>query len=250
VKRISFSKNPELASACGCCSGGMHHAKASSGLSRRSMLWTGIAGAIAATAFASEDVAFAQTALSPEAALQALLDGNKRFVAKRLNSCSEDLALLKENTINKQEPFAGILSCADSRVPVELIFDQSIGQLFVTRVAGNVATSEIIASLEYGAAVLGTKTILVLGHASCGAVKATIEGKAVPGQISELYALIRPAVDAAHGDLDAAIKANAKIQAHLLSTASPLLAGMIKDGKLKIAAGYYALDSGELILLG
>jgi len=136
VKRISFSKNPELASACGCCSGGMHHAKASSGLSRRSMLWTGIAGAIAATAFASEDVAFAQTALSPEAALQALLDGNKRFVAKRLNSCSEDLALLKENTINKQEPFARILSCADSRVPVELIFDQSIGQLFVTRVAG------------------------------------------------------------------------------------------------------------------
>ncbi len=182
--------------------------------------------------------------------MQALLDGNKRFVEKRLNSCSEDLAILKENTVAKQEPFAAILSCADSRVPVELIFDQSIGHLFVTRVAGNVATSEIIASLEYGAAVLGTKAILVLGHANCGAVKATIEGKAVPGQISQLYALLRPAVDAASGDLDAAIKANAKIQAHLLATASPLLAGLIKEAKMKIAAGYYALDSGVVTLLG
>lgn len=250
MKPTGFIKNPALVSGCSCCCGGIHHAKASSGLSRRSMLWTGIAGAIAATAFASRDAAFAQTALSPEAALQALLDGNKRFVEKQLNSCSEDLAILKENTVAKQEPFAAVLSCADSRVPVELVFDQSIGHLFVTRVAGNVATSEIIASLEYGAAVLGTKAILVLGHANCGAVKATIEGKAVPGQISQLYALLRPAVDAAHGDLDAAIKANAKIQAHLLSTASPLLVGLIKEGKLKIAAGYYALDSGEVSLLG
>lgn len=235
---------------CDCCIGGIHRAAPNSWLSRRNLLQAGIAVSAATLFSTSLERASALSALSPEAALQALLDGNKRFVEKRLNSCSEDLAILKENTVAKQEPFAAILSCANSRVPVELIFDQSIGHLFVTRVAGNVATSEIIASLEYGAAVLGTKAILVLGHANCGAVKATIEGKAVPGQISQLYALLRPAVDAASGDLDAAIKANAKIQAHLLATASPLLAGLIKEAKMKIAAGYYALDSGVVTLLG
>jgi carbonic anhydrase len=130
------------------------------------------------------------------------------------------------------------------------VFDQSIGHVFVARVAGNVASTDIIASLEYGAAVLGTKAIMVLGHSNCGAVKATMDGNAVPGQISALYAPIRPAVEAAGGDLTAAIKANAKIQANLLATASPLLAGMIADGKLKIAAGYYDLDSGVVSALG
>ncbi|TMJ66038.1 MAG: hypothetical protein E6G83_11570, partial [Alphaproteobacteria bacterium] len=125
-----------------------------------------------------------QTALSPEAALQRLIDGNRRFAEGQLTSFSEDLDILKAKTVEKQEPFAAGLSCADSRVPVELIFDQSIGHVFVTRVAGNIATSAIIASLEYGVAVLGTKAIMVLGHANCGAVEASIEAKAVPGQIS------------------------------------------------------------------
>jgi carbonic anhydrase len=221
-------------------------------LSRRRFLGTGIAGLLAATTLgvALPERAFAQSTLTPDAALQALLDGNKRYVEKRLTSFDEDLAILRQNTAEKQEPFAAVLSCADSRVPVELAFDQSIGHLFVTRVAGNVATSDIIASLEYGAAVLGTKTILVMGHGGCGAVKATLEGKAVPGQISALYAPIRPAVDAAGGNLEAAIKANAKIQANLLATASPVLAGLIKEGKLKIAASYYDLGSGKVSLLG
>ena len=87
-------------------------------------------------------------------------------------------------------------------VLVELIFDQSIGHIFVTRVAGNIASSEIIASLEYGAAVLGTKVIVVMGHAGCGAVKATIQAKEVPGQISALYPHIQPAVDVAGSDLE------------------------------------------------
>jgi carbonic anhydrase len=219
--------------------------------SRRGFLRTGVAGALATTMadLALPKGARAQSTLSPDAALQAMLDGNKRFVEKRLTSFNEDLAILKQNTVAKQEPFASVLSCADSRVPVELLFDQTIGHLFVNRVAGNIATSEIIASLEYGAGVLGTKTILVLGHGGCGAVKATIEGKAVPGQISQLYAPIRPAVEAAGNDLDAAIKANAKIQANLLATASPLLAGLIKEGKLKVAAGYYDLASGKVSLL-
>jgi carbonic anhydrase len=240
--------NRKIQSGCLCCGDKIRGLK-SAGLSRRTLLSTGIVGAFAATTFGITQNAAAQSALSPQAALDALFDGNKRFVEHRLRAFNEDLAILKRATVDKQEPFAAILSCADSRVPVELIFDQSIGHLFVTRVAGNVATSEIIASLEYGAAVLGTKAILVLGHANCGAVKATIEGKEVPGQISGLYALIRPAVDVAGHDLDAAIRANAKIQAHLLATASPLLAGMIKKGKLKVAAAYYALDTGRVTLL-
>ncbi len=241
-------KSHELSSGCLCCSTGIHRPFPTGGLSRRSLLWSAVAGTIAATTL-GENRASARSTLSPDAALQALVDGNKRFVEKRLNSFEEDLTILKQNTVAQQEPFAAVLSCADLRVPVELVFDQSIGHVFVTRVAGNIATSEIIASLEYGAAVLGTKAILVLGHASCGAVKAAMGGKDVPGQISELYASLRPAVDAAGGDLDAAIKANAEIQAHLLAAASPVLAGLIKQGKLKVAAGYYALDSGEVTLL-
>src|SRR5215469_3004759 len=92
--------------------------------------------------------ALAQTTLSPEAALQQLIDGNRRFVEGRMASLAEDIDLLKAKTAEKQEPFAALLSCADSRVPVELIFDQTIGHIFVTRVAGNIATSELIASLN------------------------------------------------------------------------------------------------------
>jgi carbonic anhydrase len=193
--------------------------------------------------------AAAQTPLSPDAALQQLVDGNARFTEGRMTSFNEDLSILKAKTVEKQEPFAAVLSCADSRVPVELIFDQSIGHLFVTRVAGNIATSELIASLEYGVAVLGTKAIMVLGHANCGAVKASIEAKAVPGQISALYPYIRPAVDQAGPDLEATIKANAKIQAALLRQSSPVLAEHIKQSQLKIVAGYYDLGSGKVTLL-
>jgi len=203
----------------------------------------GVSGLIPGTAIR------AQTALSPEAALQRLIDGNRRFAEGQLTSFSEDLDILKAKTVEKQEPFAAVLSCADSRVPVELIFDQSIGHVFVTRVAGNIVTSAIIASLEYGVAVLGTKAIMVLGHANCGAVKASIETKAVPGQISALYRYIRPAVDQAASSLEAVIKANAKIQAGLLRQSSPVLADRIKENQLKIVAGYYDLSSGKVTLL-
>jgi carbonic anhydrase len=218
--------------------------------SRRELFRGTLAGA-ATAAFAGvyERPLSAQTSLTPEAALQQLIDGNRRFAEGRLTSFTEDLDILKSKTVDKQEPFAAVLSCADSRVPVELIFDQSIGHVFVTRVAGNIATTPIIASLEFGVAVLGTKAIMVLGHANCGAVKASIEAKAVPGQISALYAYIRPAVDQAGPDLEAAIKANAKIQAGLLRQSSPVLADHIKENQLKIVAGYYDLSSGKVTLL-
>src|SRR5208282_3443294 len=217
-------------------------------LSRRGFLRTAVTGTAAtligaaSTGFLLPELALAQSNLTPDEALKALLDGNQRYVDNRFKSFDEDLKILRDHTVDKQEPFAAVLSCADSRVPVEIIFDQSIGHIFVSRVAGNIVTPEIIGSLEYGAAVLGTKVILVLGHAGCGAVKAAIQGNAVPGQISSLFPHLQPAVDQGGGDLAATTKLNATIQAALLSKASPVLSPMIKEGKLKIVAGYYDLD--------
>jgi carbonic anhydrase len=190
----------------------------------------------------------AQTRLTPEAAMDELLAGNKRFVAGRLTSCRQDLTVLRQRTAEKQEPFAAVLSCADSRVAVEIIFDQSIGQIFVTRVAGNVLSTEIVASLEF-AAVLGVKVMLVMGHSQCGAVDAAMHGKETPGQISALYPHLQPAVDQAGQNLEAAIKANARIQAALLRKASTVVSGLVKGGKLQVAAGYYDIAGGAVTIL-
>jgi carbonic anhydrase len=223
--------------------------------SRRTFFKTTIGGAVAGlvTAAGIDSLAprpvMAQSTLTPDAALQQLMDGNRRFAAGSLTACDHDLSILKAHTVDKQEPFAAVLSCADSRVPVELIFDQTLGQIFVTRLAGNFAAPEIIASLEYGVAVLGTKVIVVLAHSGCGAVKATIQGKEVPGQISSLFAYIRPAVDQAGTNLEAAAKANAKIQAGLLRQASTVISSMVKENKVKVVAGYYDLATGTVSLV-
>jgi carbonic anhydrase len=232
-------KSPSVHASCGCAR-----------LPRRGFLASGAAAVAAggALAFAARG-ARAQSALSPQAALDQLMAGNARFVRGRLDSFQEDLDILKQGTADKQEPFAAVLSCADSRVPVELVFDQSIGHVFVARVAGNIVTSELIASLEYGATVLGTKAIMVLGHEGCGAVKAAIAGKAVPGQISALYRPLRAAVEQAGTDVEAACKANARIQANLLATSSPVIADMVKQGAVKVVAAYYALATGQVTLL-
>jgi carbonic anhydrase len=186
---------------------------------------------------------------TPERALSLLAEGNQRFVAQSLVSFKEDLDILKAHSAEHQEPFAAVLSCADSRVPVELVFDQSIGHLFVVRVAGNVATSDTIASLEYGAAVLGVKVILALGHTNCGAVKATIAGKAVPGQISTLYQYIHPALAGAKGDLTTASRQNARLQASVLSETSPVLGELVKEKKLAIRAAMYDVGSGKVTMI-
>jgi carbonic anhydrase len=222
--------------------------------SRRRFLQMGVtatAAGMLASGFelALPTTAAAQSTLTPDQALADLMAGNKRFVTGKMTAHEHDIAILKQHTEEKQEPFAAILSCADSRVPIELAFDQTIGHLFVTRVAGNVITPEIIGSLEFGAAVLGTKVILVLGHAGCGAVKATIAGKGVPGQISSLFPHIQPAVDQAGPNLEAATKANAKIQAILLSESSPVISSMVKEGNLKVVAGYYDLATGAVTLI-
>lgn len=192
--------------------------------------------------------AVAQTPLGPDEAVRELMAGNGRFVAGKLSSFDHDLEILKAGTVEKQEPFAAVLSCADSRVPVELVFDQSIGHLFVARVAGNMVTPEMIGSLEYGVAVLGVKAILVLGHAKCGAVSAAMKGQEVPGQISVLYQHMMPAIGNEH-DVTAAVKANARFQAQLLGESSTVVAKAVKDGALKVVAGYYDLASGRVTLV-
>lgn len=188
---------------------------------------------------------------NPDAALDELLAGNRRFTSGRTSSHRRDLAILQQ-MMEKPEPFAAVLSCADSRVPVEVVFDQTIGQLFVTRVAGNIVTTEILASLEYAAAVLGTHTILVVGHSRCGAVTAAIQaanqGTVVPGQIAALFPHIRPAVEQAGPDVDASVRANVLLQAARVRE-SPLLAGLIKEGKLSVAAAYFDIRSGAVTLL-
>jgi len=213
------------------------------GITRRAVFAGATASVLAAPAVR------AQTGPSPDAAFAQLMEGNSRYVAGKLTSFDEDLSILKQKTVEKQTPFAALLSCVDSRVPVELVFDQSIGHVFVGRVAGNICSPEMIASLEFGTAVLGAAAIMVLGHGGCGAVRSAIANSAAPGQISALYAPMRPAVERAGPDLEATIKANAQIQADLLSTASPLLADLIKKGKLKVKAAYYDLGSGKVTML-
>jgi carbonic anhydrase len=198
--------------------------------------------------FAFPSKAHAQIILSPDVALHELLAGNQRFAENRLTSLAHDLIVLKEHTVEKQEPFAAVLACADSRVPVELIFDQTIGHIFVTRVAGNVVTPEIIATLEYGVVVLGVKALLVIGHRNCGAVKAAMNADAVPGQISVLYQHLQPAVEQSGGNLNTAISVNARFQADLLRTSSTVIRDAIKAGKLRVEAGVYDLATGQVSL--
>jgi carbonic anhydrase len=180
---------------------------------------------------------------TPDEALQRLMDGNRRFVEGRTTAPNRNLARVKE-TAPKQAPFAAFLGCADSRVPIEIVFDQGFGDVFVTRVAGNIADSSIIASLEFGTAVLGSQVLMVLGHSSCGAVAAAVKGDAVPGQISTLYQHIIPASRSAKGDLAMATRENVRLQALILAEGSPVISGLIREGKLKVVGGVYDLATG------
>jgi carbonic anhydrase len=224
-------------------------------IARRHFLRHGLAGAVAGAAVAGIEGALprlllAQTPLTPDAALRALMAGNERFDTNQLTSIEHDLRMLKENTVEKQEPFAAVLACADSRVPIELIFDQTIGHLFVTRVAGNIVTPEIMASLEYAVAVLGVTVLLVLGHTGCGAVKAAMTADPVPGQISALYQHIQPAVAHAGGDVGQAIAHNATLQAHVLRTSSTVVREALHAAQVRVASGVYDLATGTVTLQG
>ena len=183
--------------------------------------------------------------LTPDTALAKLLAGNQRFANQKVKQPHQGVFRLQE-VAQGQKPFAAILGCADSRVPVEILFDRGLGDLFTVRVAGNVATPEEIGSLEY-AALLGTPVILVLGHERCGAVTAALADRPVPGQIGSILARIQPAIAATKdrsGDpLKNAIIANVNNQITILKS-SPVLTKLIEADKLKIVGGYYDLDTG------
>lgn len=226
-----------------------------SGVGRRQFIRTVLSGAVLGAAaqagleLTSPQKLHAQTSLSPDEALHELLAGNQRFSSNQLTSITHNLIIMKERTVNKQEPFAAVLACADSRIPVELVFDQTIGHIFVTRVAGNVVTPEIVASLEFGVAVLGIKALLVIGHSNCGAVRAAMTTDTVPGQISVLYQRIYPAIEKSGGNIDKAIHANAKNQAELLRASSTVIRESTKVGKLRVESAVYDLATGKVSLL-
>ena len=186
---------------------------------------------------------------TPAGALAELMAGNRRFVEGRAAGPNRNLARVHE-VAEGQSPFAAVLSCADSRVPVEIVFDQGFGDVFVCRAAGNIVTPELIGSLEFGTAVLGARVLMVLGHTHCGAVKATIAGQAVPGQISTLYRHIRPAVDrSTTRELEDVARHNVRVQAELLRTASPVIAQLVTEEKLVVVGGMYDLETGGVTLL-
>jgi carbonic anhydrase len=214
-------------------------------LSRRQWLARAGASSLAPLALAGEPL-YAQPPApqTPDDALRLLVEGNQRFAQGRVTNPHRTLARLQELG-SAQAPFAAVLACADSRVPVEILFDQGFGDLFVARVAGNLATSEIIGSLEYAAEVLGSKLVVVLGHAACGAVKAAMEQTVVPGQIGSLYPYIRPAVESAHDQgTDAVIAQNVRNQVDILKNASPVVAARIRSGALAVAGGVLNFRTG------
>lgn len=219
-------------------------------ISRREWLFRAGAAAIVPTAaggifaMASAVQARASAPTTPQEALRALVEGNARFAAGRVINPNRTLARLRELG-TRQAPFAAVLACSDSRVPVEILFDQGFGDIFVARVAGNIASSEVIGSLEYATAVLKAKLVLVIGHSACGAVKATMEGVSVPGQIGSLYPYIRPAVDRAHNQgLDAVVVESVRNQVNILRGASPVLASALRERTVDVVGGMFDFRTG------
>jgi carbonic anhydrase len=225
----------------------MINASESAALSRRATLirLAGAAGALAGLTLPGDAYAQEPRPDTPHDVLDALHRGNARFVAGQSLSPNRSMERLRQVAAG-QTPVAAFLGCADSRVPVEIVFDQGFGDVFVTRIAGNVADPAIIGSLEFGVEVLGAKVLYVLGHSSCGAVSATLTARDVPGQISTLYQHIRRAAKESAGDLNRAIRRNVEIQAEILSEASPVIARRIAARQLLIAGGIYDLETGRV----
>jgi carbonic anhydrase len=194
-----------------------------------------------------------QPSVAPAEAISKLKEGNGRYTSGNLQHPGQT-AERRTELAKTQHPFAAIVSCSDSRVPPEIVFDQGLGDLFVVRVAGNVINDEGLGSIEYTVDHLGTRLILVLGHQSCGAVKAAREtiaakGKA-PGHIESLVTAIKPAVEAtAKDDLETTVKANVKNVVRALRSSTPILKAEVDSGKIQVVGGYYSLDTGAVTFL-
>jgi len=190
--------------------------------------------------------------LNSEQALMRLKEGNERFVAKRCIHPNQS-AERQAEVVKGQHPFAAILTCSDSRVPPEIIFDEGIGDLFIIRVAGNILSEEILGTIEYAAEHLGIPLVLVLGHQKCGAVQAAVSGGEVPGKIQRLVEALQPAVANAKnlsGDLvENAVRANVERAVEQLKESEPIMAELVHKGKVKVIGGYYNLETGRVTVL-
>jgi carbonic anhydrase len=189
--------------------------------------------------------------VSADSALAELKAGNAHHVAHRYTHPHQTSERQRE-LASGQHPHTQVLSCSDSRVPPEVVFDQGLGDLFVVRVAGNVASDSELGSLEYGALHLHVPLLVVLGHQHCGAVTAAVEGGEAEGHIGSLVTLIRPAVEATKGmpgdPVDNAVKANVEMTVKKLRS-SPIFSELIAGGKLKIVGAVYSLDTGKVTWL-
>lgn len=229
-------------------------------LTRRSFIATGAAaaGALALPAGAAYAAAGQPPRMTPDEALSELTGGNARYAAGRSKHFGSSPH--REELAAGQHPFAMILSCSDSRVPPEIVFDQGPGDLFVVRIAGNFADDDGIGSLEYAASHFGSSLLLVLGHTSCGAIHATVDtlkaGKtyaSVPGNIGDIVKALSPAVSTVlHGSGDVyenATEANVRANVAALKKQGAILAPAVRSGALRVAGGIYDLKSGKVRLL-
>ena len=199
-----------------------------------------------------------QDQLTPQSVLADLMEGNQRFISG--DSQSIDNKALVEQTVGGQFPKAVVLSCIDSRVPVETVLDQAIGDVFVARVAGNFENVDILGSMEYSCKVAGSKLVLVLGHEACGAVKAACDGVEL-GNISHLLSNILPAVKQSAVEVEGeanssnnefvakTVENNVKLTMDRIREKSPILREMEDNGEIAIVGGVYMLSSGKVELL-
>ena len=224
-------------------------------------LGLGLMGALAMPRFAlaaddSKPPPKPENVVSPQQALERLMEGNARYVAGVAKR--HDFAAEREALVGGQNPYAGILSCADSRVAPEFAFDSARGDIFVCRVAGNFVDPENLASFEYAVDSLKAPLLMVLGHESCGAVKATISAivdkVSLPGHLPALVAGIGPAVEAVAsqgGDLLVnATRENVRRNVEILKNATPILSAAFAEGRIQVVGGIYRLQTGQVELIG
>ncbi|MEG4088419.1 carbonic anhydrase [Microcoleus sp. Pol12B4] len=226
-------------------------------ISRRNLMLRAGAGMLVASlapTFLQAEAAKAEAIsdITPNSALKKLMEGNQRYIEQKRTFPDQARSRVVE-VAQGQHPFATILACSDSRVAPEIIFDQGLGDLFDIRVAGNFLDDVVLGNIEYAALELGVPLLVILGHERCGAVKAALDGKAVPGHISTLVAAIKPAIDSTKGQTgdawDNAVRANVKRNVNNLQSSSPILAEAVKAGKLKVVGGRYDLDSGKVEII-
>ena len=199
-----------------------------------------------------------QLSLTPPLVLTDLMNGNQRYTQSKMES--RDYESQRNDTVSGQFPKAVILSCIDSRVPIETIFDQGIGDVFVARVAGNFENTDILGSLEYSCKAAGSKLVFVLGHESCGAVKAAIDGVEL-GNITSMLGNILPAVkktaDQVEGEVSSSnsefvaktVENNVAMTIERIREKSPILKEMENNGEINIVGGVYHLSTGKVVLL-